>query len=292
MLSSFTATPPVAISHEIKRTLKRCCCFAAAVLHWSRESKCVLEIRTHFIAAANLCSETKESYWPPSSQLREEVVKFSSRLEKGSAKQEGFSSAAAEYKRRLEPLLTTVNLNYSKMAFKFVAFAAFVAVARAGVLQPALTTYAAAPAYSAYAAPALHAAPLAYAAPVAKAVVAAPALAKVAVPAEYDANPHYSYAYSVSDALTGDNKQQQQEPATIKRWGAAGLAGPSFAAPAISGSPLLAYAAPVATPRRLCPIAHAAYAALIAHAAYAAPIAHAAYAAPIAHATYGKALLG
>ncbi|XP_065347411.1 cuticle protein 21-like [Cloeon dipterum] len=280
-------------------------------------------MRTHFIATANLCSEAKESYRPPSSQLREEVVKFSSRLEKGSAKQEGFSSAAAEYKRRLELLLTTVNLNYSKMAFKFVAFAAFVAVARAGVLQPALTTYAAAPAYSAYAAPALHAAPLAYAAPVAKAVVAAPALAKVAVPAEYDANPHYSYAYSVSDALTGDNKQQQETRdgdvvqgsySLIEADGTrrtvdytadpvngfnavvhkeAAVAKAVVAAPAIAkvAAPL-AYAAPVAHAAYAAPVAHAAYAAPIAHAAYAAPIAHATYAAPIAHATYGKALLG
>jgi hypothetical protein len=27
---------------------------------------------------------------------------------------------------------------------------------------------------------------------------------------EYDANPHYSYTYSVNDALTGDNKSQSE----------------------------------------------------------------------------------
>jgi hypothetical protein len=43
----------------------------------------------------------------------------------------------------------------------------------------------------------------AYGAPVAK--VVAP-IAKV----EYDANPHYSYTYSVADQLTGDNKSQSE----------------------------------------------------------------------------------
>jgi Insect cuticle protein len=43
----------------------------------------------------------------------------------------------------------------------------------------------------------------AYAAPIAK--VVAP-VAKV----EYDANPHYSYTYSVADQLTGDNKSQSE----------------------------------------------------------------------------------
>ncbi|KAL7033950.1 hypothetical protein ACKWTF_007787 [Chironomus riparius] len=38
-------------------------------------------------------------------------------------------------------------------------------------------------------------------------VVAAPAVVKTV---EYDANPHYSYTYSVNDALTGDNKGQSE----------------------------------------------------------------------------------
>ncbi|KFB43534.1 AGAP003384-PA-like protein [Anopheles sinensis] len=35
------------------------------------------------------------------------------------------------------------------------------------------------------------------------------AVAKVAT-ADYDPNPQYSYSYAVSDALTGDNKSQQE----------------------------------------------------------------------------------
>jgi Insect cuticle protein len=38
-------------------------------------------------------------------------------------------------------------------------------------------------------------------------VVAAPAVVKTL---EYDANPHYSYTYSVNDASTGDNKSQSE----------------------------------------------------------------------------------
>ncbi|CAG9762130.1 unnamed protein product [Ceutorhynchus assimilis] len=68
------------------------------------------------------------------------------------------------------------------MAFKFVVFAAFVAVAQAGYVahQPAV----------AYAS-----APVAYA----KAVVAEPA-----------APAHYDYGYTVSDPHTGDQKSQQE----------------------------------------------------------------------------------
>ncbi|XP_057666237.1 larval cuticle protein A3A-like [Diorhabda carinulata] len=74
------------------------------------------------------------------------------------------------------------------MAYKFVLLAAFVSVARAGVLP--------------YAAPLVHtpavAAPLAVAAPIARAVVAE----------DYDHNPQYSFGYDVQDSLTGDNKNQ------------------------------------------------------------------------------------
>ncbi|XP_065075100.1 larval cuticle protein A2B-like [Ochlerotatus camptorhynchus] len=73
------------------------------------------------------------------------------------------------------------------MAFKFVAFLALVAVARAGVISSPLTTYAAAPTLS-------------YASPIVKTVVAD----------EYDPNPQYSFSYGVSDALTGDQKSQQE----------------------------------------------------------------------------------
>nr|XP_019526496.2 cuticle protein-like [Aedes albopictus] len=80
------------------------------------------------------------------------------------------------------------------MAFKFLTFCALLAVARAGVISgPALTTYQAA-------------APLAYAAPVAKTLVAAP----IAKADEYDPHPEYSYSYGISDALTGDQKEQHE----------------------------------------------------------------------------------
>ncbi|XP_017782996.1 PREDICTED: larval cuticle protein A3A-like [Nicrophorus vespilloides] len=84
------------------------------------------------------------------------------------------------------------------MAFKFVAFAALLAAANAGVIAPL-----------AYSTPlvAKVAAPLAYSAPLV-AKVAAPVVAKVAE--EYDPHPQYSYGYDVQDSLTGDNKQQQE----------------------------------------------------------------------------------
>uniref|UniRef100_A0A182LXP9 Uncharacterized protein n=1 Tax=Anopheles culicifacies TaxID=139723 RepID=A0A182LXP9_9DIPT len=91
------------------------------------------------------------------------------------------------------------------MAFKFVTFAALIAVARAGLIASPAVSYAAAPAV--VAAPV---AKVAYAA--APAVVAAP-VAKVAYaaqPEEYDANPQYSFSYGISDALTGDSKSQQE----------------------------------------------------------------------------------
>ncbi|XP_046399430.1 larval cuticle protein A3A-like [Ischnura elegans] len=88
------------------------------------------------------------------------------------------------------------------MAFKFVVFAALVAVARAGVIPAAAPL--------AYAAPAYAHAPLAYAAPVAKAVVAAPVAKAVAVDTDFDPNPQYSYSYDIQDALTGDSKGQTE----------------------------------------------------------------------------------
>uniref|UniRef100_A0A182U9K5 Uncharacterized protein n=1 Tax=Anopheles melas TaxID=34690 RepID=A0A182U9K5_9DIPT len=86
------------------------------------------------------------------------------------------------------------------MAFKFVVFAALVAVARAGLIASPAVSYAAAPAYVS-------------AAPVAKVAYAAAPIAKVAYaaqPEEYDANPQYSFSYGISDALTGDSKSQQE----------------------------------------------------------------------------------
>ncbi|XP_077294680.1 larval cuticle protein A2B-like [Arctopsyche grandis] len=80
------------------------------------------------------------------------------------------------------------------MAFKFLFFAAVVAVARAGILAQ--------PGYGAplgYAAPvAKIAAPVAYAAPLAK------------VDADYDPHPQYNFAYDIQDGLTGDSKSQHE----------------------------------------------------------------------------------
>ncbi|XP_047107462.1 cuticle protein 21-like [Schistocerca piceifrons] len=87
------------------------------------------------------------------------------------------------------------------MACKLIVLAALVAVARAGYLgAPAVVAPGPAIAARAYAAP------VAYAAPAVRAVAAAPA----AVAAEYDPYPQYSYGYSVSDAITGDSKSQQE----------------------------------------------------------------------------------
>ncbi|KAG5883893.1 hypothetical protein JTB14_007781 [Gonioctena quinquepunctata] len=83
------------------------------------------------------------------------------------------------------------------MAFKFIAFAACLAAAQAGLLPAGPLTYAA------------PAAPLAYAAPVAKYAIAAP-VAKTVVAEEYDPHPQYNYAYDIQDALTGDSKNQQE----------------------------------------------------------------------------------
>ncbi|XP_019875361.1 larval cuticle protein A2B-like [Aethina tumida] len=81
------------------------------------------------------------------------------------------------------------------MAFKFVAFAALVAAANAGLLS---TPYQAAPVAS-----------LAYAAPVAK-YTAPLAVAKTVVQEEYDPHPQYNYGYEVQDGLTGDSKSQHE----------------------------------------------------------------------------------
>ncbi|XP_062703201.1 larval cuticle protein A2B-like [Aedes albopictus] len=93
------------------------------------------------------------------------------------------------------------------MAVKFVTFLALVAVARAGVISSPALSYAAAPALT-YAAPL--AKTVSYAAPLAtKTLVAAP-LTKTVVADEYDPNPQYSYSYGISDAVTGDQKEQHE----------------------------------------------------------------------------------
>ncbi|CAB3385944.1 larval cuticle protein A2B-like [Cloeon dipterum] len=158
------------------------------------------------------------------------------------------------------------------MAFKFVALAALIAVARAGVLAP-VATYAAAPVL---------------------------AKAAVAVNADYDPHPQYSYAYDVQDALTGDSKSQHETRDGDVVQGSYSLVEPDgtrrtvdYTADPINGfnavvrkEALNAHVVTkVATPvaHAYAPVAHA-YAAPIAHAplAYAAPLARAAYAAPLA----------
>ncbi|KAF6207115.1 hypothetical protein GE061_018354 [Apolygus lucorum] len=96
------------------------------------------------------------------------------------------------------------------MAFKFVVLAAFVAVAKAGVIgAPAVLApgapigYGLAPRAIGLAAPAIGLAPRAIG-------LAAPAIAKTVVADEYDPNPQYSYAYDIQDALTGDSKSQHE----------------------------------------------------------------------------------
>ncbi|XP_058455744.1 cuticle protein-like [Malaya genurostris] len=205
------------------------------------------------------------------------------------------------------------------MAFKFVTFLALVAVARAGVIAGPALSYAAAPALQYAAAPALSyaaPAPLAYAAPVAKTLVAAP-LTKTIVADEYDANPQYSYSYGISDALTGDQKSQQEsrsgdvvhgsysvvdpdgfkrtvdyvadphngfnaavrrEPLGVKTVAAA----PVLTAKTVIAQPALAtYAAPLATKTYVAqPAAYAAYSAPLATKTILSQPAYASYAAP------------
>ncbi|XP_058065131.1 cuticle protein-like, partial [Anopheles bellator] len=78
------------------------------------------------------------------------------------------------------------------MAFKFVTFAALVAVARAGLIASPAVSYHAAPALAPVAKVAYASAPLVAAAPIAK-------VAYAAHPEEYDPNPQYSFSYGISD---------------------------------------------------------------------------------------------
>ncbi|XP_067013147.2 cuticle protein 21-like [Anabrus simplex] len=206
------------------------------------------------------------------------------------------------------------------MAYKFVVFAALVAVAKAGFLG-APAVYApgaplAARAYAApvaYAAPAYAHAPVAYAAApaVAKVAVAAPAIAKVAVDTDFDPNPSYSYAYDVKDALTGDSKNQQESRQGDVVQGSYSLVEPDgttrtveYTADPINGfnavvhrAPAVAAVAKVAAPVAVAhaPVAYAApaIAKVAAPLAYAAP-AYAKVAAPLGYAAplAGRAYYG
>ncbi|KAK7867099.1 hypothetical protein R5R35_004036 [Gryllus longicercus] len=204
---------------------------------------------------------------------------------------------AARYITSLAPLADHTSPPASQaMAFKFVVFAALVAVAKAGVIgAPAVYAPGAPLAARAYAAPALgYAAPLARAyAPAPLAYAAAPAVAKVAAPVavdtDYDPNPQYSYAYDIQDALTGDSKGQQETRNGDVVQGSYSLVEPDgtrrtveYTADPVNGfnavvhrEPAVAAVAKVAAPVAVAaPIARAAIAAPV---GYAAPLAAKAY---------------
>ncbi|KAF6207142.1 hypothetical protein GE061_018381 [Apolygus lucorum] len=157
------------------------------------------------------------------------------------------------------------------MASKFIALAALVAVARAGVVSPYGYAATAPLGYAAHAAPlgyAAHAAPLAYA--------AAPALHKTVVSDEYDPHPQYSYAYDIQDALTGDSKSQHESRDGDVVQGSYSLVEPDgsvrtvdYTADPVNGFNAVVSKSHGAAVVKAAPVAH-----------YAAPVAHAAYAAP------------
>ncbi|XP_053660864.1 larval cuticle protein A2B-like [Anopheles marshallii] len=163
------------------------------------------------------------------------------------------------------------------MAFKFAVFAAIVAVANAVAIG--------------YPAPlgAYHAPLGAYPA-VAK--VAAPVVAKVAD--DYDPNPQYSYSYHIADALTGDNKEQQESRSGDVVTGSYSLVEPDgtrrvveYTADPVNGFNAVVHREPLAV-KAVAPVAK-----------FAAPLAYPAVAkvaAPYApyggYPAYGKAILG
>lgn len=169
------------------------------------------------------------------------------------------------------------------MAFKFVAFAALVAVARAGNLLHAPLAYHAAPAIAKVAAP------LAYAAPVAKTIVAAP-VAKAVVSEEYDPNPQYSFGYDVQDGLTGDSKSQYESRSGDVVQGSYSVVDPDgtkrtveYTADPVNGFNAVVHKEPLVAKAVVAAPAVAKFAAP-APIAYAAPVAKFASPAPIAYA--------
>ncbi|XP_017778629.1 PREDICTED: larval cuticle protein A2B-like, partial [Nicrophorus vespilloides] len=164
------------------------------------------------------------------------------------------------------------------MAYKFVAFAALLAAANAGLINAPLS-------YSAAPVVAKVATPLAYSAPL---------VAKVAE--EYDPNPQYSYGYDVQDSLTGDNKQQQESRNGDAVQGSYSLVDADgfrrtveYTADPIHGFNAVVHREPLgAAPVVAKVAAPIAYAAPVAKVAYSAPVAYAAapvakIAAPIAY---------
>ncbi|XP_035780962.1 larval cuticle protein A3A-like [Anopheles albimanus] len=172
------------------------------------------------------------------------------------------------------------------MAFKFAVFAAIVAVANAvaiGYPAPLGAYHAPLGAYHAPLGVAKVAAPLAY-----------PAVAKVAkIADDYDPNPQYSYSYHIADAVTGDNKEQQESRSGDVVTGSYSLVEPDgtrrvveYTADPVNGFNAVVNRQPLAV-KAVAPIAK-----------YAAPLAYPAVAkvaapiAPYGYPAYGKAFLG
>ncbi|XP_051173937.1 larval cuticle protein A2B-like [Leptopilina boulardi] len=197
------------------------------------------------------------------------------------------------------------------MAFKFLAFVALVATARAGFIgAPAAVQYAApvaklayaaqpaisyAPQQLAYAAPAAHV-QVAHAAPVAHTYAAAPVayaaapVAKVVktVDTEYDPHPQYSYAYDVQDALTGDSKTQHETRDGDVVHGSYSLIEADgtkrtveYTADDVNGFNAVVHKEPALKTVAAAPVAYAAPA----HIAYSAPLPHAKVVAPLSYAS-------
>ncbi|EAT46731.1 AAEL002099-PA [Aedes aegypti] len=121
-----------------------------------------------------------------------------------------------------------------------------------------------------------------YPAPVAAYRPAYPAIAKIAAPvADYDPNPQYSYSYAVADAVTGDNKSQQESRSGDVVTGSYSLIEPDgtqrvveYTADPVNGFNAVVHRGAVAA-KVVAPVAK-----------YAAPYAH-----PLAH-PYGHPILG
>ncbi|XP_050086186.1 larval cuticle protein A3A-like [Anopheles aquasalis] len=171
------------------------------------------------------------------------------------------------------------NQTFWDILFQFAVFAAIVAVANAVAIgYPAPLG-----AYHAPLGVAKVAAPLAY-----------PAVAKVAkIADDYDPNPQYSYSYHIADAVTGDNKEQQESRSGDVVTGSYALVEPDgtrrvveYTADPVNGFNAVVHREPLAV-KAVAPIAK-----------YAAPLAYPAVAkvaapiAPYGYPAYGKAILG
>ncbi|XP_035900259.1 cuticle protein 21-like [Anopheles stephensi] len=110
-----------------------------------------------------------------------------------------------------------------------------------------------------------------------------PAVAKVAAPlADYDPNPQYSYSYAVSDALTGDNKSQQESRSGDVVSGSYSLIEPDgtqrvveYTADPVNGFNAVVHRG-AGVVKAVAPVAK-----------FAAPLAYTAVAKPLAHPLYG-----